>query len=69
MVVEAPDMRSSATRGFLERIHGHATTDLGLLRRLVLDLLRQEKSPDLGLHRGRFHAALDPACLLKLLKL
>jgi predicted transposase YbfD/YdcC len=48
---------------------GHAVANLGLLRRLALNLLRQDRSLARGLHRKQLHAALNPAYLLHLLKI
>jgi predicted transposase YbfD/YdcC len=47
---------------------GHAITNLGLLRRIALNLLRQDQSLDRGIHRKQLHAALNPPYLRKLLK-
>jgi predicted transposase YbfD/YdcC len=48
---------------------GHAVANLGLLRRLALNLLRQDKSLDRALHRKQLHAALNPHYLRHLLKI
>jgi len=48
---------------------GHAIANLGLLRRLALNLLRQDQSLARGLHRQQLHAALNPAYLRHLLKI
>jgi len=47
---------------------GHAVANLGLLRRIALNLLRQDKTLDRGLHRKQLHAALNPHYLRQLLK-
>ena len=46
---------------------GHAVANLGLARRLALNLLRQDHSLQRGLHRKQLHAALNPDYLAKLL--
>ena len=46
---------------------GHASANLGLLRRLALNLLRQDKSIDRGIHRKQLLAAINPDHPTKLL--
>jgi len=48
---------------------GHAVANLGLLRRLALNLLRQDQSLARGIHRKQLHAALNPDYLRHLLKI
>jgi predicted transposase YbfD/YdcC len=48
---------------------GHAIANLGLLRRLALNILRQDKSLARGIHRKQLHAALNPVYLRNLLKI
>ena len=48
---------------------GHAIANLGLLRRLALNILRQDKSLARGIHRKQLHAALNPVYLRQLLKI
>ena len=48
---------------------GHAVANLGLLRRLALNLLRQEKALARGTRRKQLHAALNPDYLRQLLKI
>ena len=46
---------------------GHAAANLGLLRRLALNLLRQDKSLNRGIHRKQLLAAINPDYLAKIL--
>ena len=48
---------------------GHAIANLGLLRRLALNILRHDKSLARGIHRKQLHAALNPVHLRHLLKI
>ena len=48
---------------------GHAIANLGILRRLALNLLRKDKSLDRGIHRKQLHAAINPLYLRHLLKI
>jgi predicted transposase YbfD/YdcC len=48
---------------------GHAIANLGILRRLALNLLRKDQSLDRGIHRKQLHAALNPDYLRHLLKI
>ena len=48
---------------------GHAIANLGILRRLALNILRKDRSLDRGIHRKQLHAALNPDYLRHLLKI
>ena len=48
---------------------GHAIANLGILRRLALNLLRKDRSLDRGIHRKQLHAALNPDYLRHILKI
>ena len=46
---------------------GHAVANLGLLRRLALNLLRRDKTSKRGAKGKQLNAALKPNCVLRLL--
>ena len=48
---------------------GFAAANLGVARRLALNLLRQDKTPGRSIKRKQRRAAFDPHYLAKLLKL
>lgn len=47
---------------------GHAAENMGILRRLAMNLLRREKSDKRGIHVKQLKAALDERYLLKVLR-
>ena len=49
--------------------HGYAAENLATLRRLALNLLKQEKSKKRGIHGKQLNASWDNAYLLRLLKI